>query len=96
LAGRWDLFIAGMEIGPAYTELNDPHIQEAKFRQQLEGAKADDNTFRTLDEDFLRALRVGMPPAGGIGLGIDRLAMLLTGGASLREVIPFPFMRPEA
>ncbi|MEQ9096339.1 MAG: lysine--tRNA ligase [Phycisphaerales bacterium] len=96
LAGRWDLFIAGMEIGPAYTELNDPHIQEAKFRQQLAGAQADDNTFRTLDEDFLRALRVGMPPAGGIGLGIDRLAMLLTGGASLREVIPFPFMRPEA
>lgn len=95
LAGRWDLFIAGMEIGPAYTELNDPHVQEAKFRQQLEGAKSDDNTFRTLDEDFLRALRVGMPPAGGIGLGIDRLAMLLTGGASLREVIPFPFMRPE-
>lgn len=95
LAGRWDLFIAGMEIGPAYTELNDPHVQEAKFRQQLEGAKADDDTFRTLDEDFLRALRVGMPPAGGIGLGIDRLAMLLTGGASLREVIPFPFMRPE-
>ncbi len=96
LAGRWDLFIAGMEIGPAYTELNDPHIQEAKFRQQLQGAAADDNTFRTLDEDFLRALRVGMPPAGGIGLGIDRLAMLLTSGASLREVIPFPFMRPEA
>ncbi|UYV12283.1 MAG: lysine--tRNA ligase [Phycisphaera sp.] len=96
LAGRWDLFIAGMEIGPAYTELNDPHVQEAKFRQQLEGAKSDDDTFRTLDEDFLRALRVGMPPAGGIGLGIDRLAMLLTGGASLREVIPFPFMRPEA
>ncbi len=96
LAGRWDLFIAGMEIGPAYTELNDPEIQEAKFRQQLQGAKADDDTFRTLDEDFLRALRVGMPPAGGIGLGIDRLAMLLTGGASLREVIPFPFMRPEA
>ncbi|MFI4881650.1 MAG: lysine--tRNA ligase, partial [Phycisphaerales bacterium JB064] len=94
LAGRWDLFIAGMEIGPAYTELNDPHVQEAKFRQQLTGAQADDNTFRTLDEDFLRALRVGMPPAGGIGLGIDRLAMLLTGGASLREVIPFPFMRP--
>ena len=96
LAGRWDLFIAGMEIGPAYTELNDPHVQEAKFRQQLTGAQADDHTFRTLDEDFLRALRVGMPPAGGIGLGIDRLAMLLTGGASLREVIPFPFMRPEA
>jgi len=95
LAGRWDLFIAGMEIGPAYTELNDPEVQEAKFRQQLKGAQADDNTFRTLDEDFLRALRVGMPPAGGIGLGIDRIAMLLTGGASLREVIPFPFMRPE-
>ncbi len=96
LAGRWDLFIAGMEIGPAYTELNDPEVQEAKFRQQLKGAQADDDTFRTLDEDFLRALRVGMPPAGGIGLGIDRIAMLLTGGASLREVIPFPFMRPEA
>ncbi|MEO1008771.1 MAG: lysine--tRNA ligase [Planctomycetota bacterium] len=95
VAGRWDLFIAGMEIGPAYTELNDPDVQEAKFREQLAGADDEEDTFRTLDEDFLRALRVGMPPAGGLGLGIDRLAMLLTGAPSIRDVLPFPFMRPE-
>jgi len=95
LAGRWDLFIAGMEIGPAYTELNDPEVQEAKFREQLAGADEDEGTFRTLDADFLRALRVGMPPAGGLGLGIDRLAMLLTGAGTIREAIAFPLMRPE-
>jgi len=92
---RWDLFIAEMEIGPAYTELNDPEVQEQKFRAQLKGADIDEQTFRTLDEDFLNALRVGMPPAGGLGLGIDRIVMLLTGQRSIRDVIPFPFMRPE-
>ncbi|MFI4898027.1 MAG: lysine--tRNA ligase [Phycisphaerales bacterium JB059] len=96
IAERWDLFIAGMEIGPAYTELNDPDIQEAKFREQLSGLDDEESTFRNLDEDFLRALKVGMPPAGGLGLGIDRLAMLMTNSPSIRDVIPFPFMRPEA
>ncbi len=76
LADRADLFIAGMEIAPHYTELNDPDVQEAKFREQLRGMDAEktaeENTFRTMDHDFLRALAVGMPPAGGMGLGIDR------------------------
>jgi len=94
IAQRWDLFIGGMEIGPAYTELNDPDIQEQKFRQQLEGADADEQAFRTFDEDFVQALKVGMPPAGGLGLGIDRIVMLLTNSRTIRDVILFPFMRP--
>ena len=94
LCERWDLFIGEMEIGPAYTELNDPDIQEAKFKEQLAGADDEENTFRSLDEDFLEALRVGMPPAGGLGLGIDRIVMLLTGQRSIRDVILFPLMRP--
>jgi len=95
LAERWDLFIGGMEIGPAYTELNDPDIQEAKFREQLAGVDDEESTFRTYDEDFIEALKVGMPPAGGLGLGIDRIVMLLTGSASIRDVLPFPMMRPR-
>ena len=95
LAERWDLFIAGMEIGPSYTELNDPDIQLAKFTQQLAGADEEASVFRTLDEDFVHALRVGMPPAGGVGLGIDRLVMLLTDSPTIRDVILFPLMRPQ-
>jgi lysyl-tRNA synthetase, class II len=99
LADRADLFIAGMEIAPHYTELNDPDIQEAKFREQLKGMDAEkdaeENTFRTFDEDFIRALKVGMPPAGGMGLGIDRLVMLLTNQRTIRDVVFFPLMRPE-
>ncbi len=95
LCERWDLFIGEMEIGPAYSELNDPDIQESKFKEQLAGADDEENTFRSLDEDFLEALRVGMPPAGGLGLGIDRIVMLLTGQRSIRDVILFPLMRPE-
>lgn len=94
LCERWDLFIGEMEIGPAYTELNDPDIQEAKFKEQLAGADDEESTFRSLDEDFLEALRVGMPPAGGLGLGIDRIVMLMTGQRSIRDVILFPLMRP--
>jgi lysyl-tRNA synthetase class 2 len=100
LADRADLFIAGMEIAPHYTELNDPDVQEAKFREQLRGMDAEktaeENTFRTMDHDFLRALAVGMPPAGGMGLGIDRLVMLLTNQRTIRDVVLFPLMRPEA
>ena len=83
-----------MEIGPAYTELNDPEVQAAKFTEQLSGADEEEQTFRSLDEDFLHALRVGMPPAGGLGLGIDRIMMLLTNSPSIRDVILFPLMRP--
>lgn len=99
LSDRADLFIAGMELAPHYTELNDPDVQERKFREQLkgldEGQTAEENTFRTFDHDFIRALKVGMPPAGGMGLGIDRLVMILTNQRTIRDVILFPLMRPE-
>ncbi len=93
-AERFELFIGGMELANAYTELNNPDIQEEKFRQQLQGINNEDATFRTLDKDFIHALKVGMPPAGGNGIGIDRLVMLLTNQHSIRDVILFPFMRP--
>jgi lysyl-tRNA synthetase, class II len=96
LAERWDLFIGGMEIGPAYTELNDPDIQESKFREQLAGVDDEESTFRNFDDDFINALKVGMPPAGGLGLGIDRLVMLLSDSRTIRDVLPFPMMRPRA
>lgn len=96
LADRWDLFIGGMEIGPAYTELNDPDIQAQKFREQLAGVDDEESTFRSFDEDFVNALKVGMPPAGGLGLGMDRIVMLLGNQRSIRDVLPFPMMRPLA
>ena len=81
-------------IKPAYTELNDPDIQEAKFHQQLKGEGEDEDIFRSMDEDFITALKYGMPPAGGLGIGIDRLIMLLTGAASIRDVVLFPLLKP--
>jgi len=96
LADRADLFIGHMELAPHYTELNDPAVQAEKFREQLAGLDEEESTFRTFDEDFVRALKVGMPPAGGMGLGVDRLVMLLTNQRSIRDVVLFPFMRPEA
>lgn len=96
IAERFELFIGGMEVANAYTELNDPEVQEAKFRQQLAGLDEEESTFRTMDRDFIEALKVGMPPAGGLGVGIDRLIMLLTSQASIRDVILFPLMRPGA
>jgi lysyl-tRNA synthetase class 2 len=95
VADRADLFIGHMELAPHYTELNDPDVQEAKFREQLAGLDAEEATFRTFDADFVRALKVGMPPAGGLGLGIDRLTMLLTNQRTIRDVVLFPMMRPE-
>ena len=84
-----------MEIANAYTELNDPDLQLQRFTEQLDGEDDETAAFRTLDEDFIHALRVGMPPAGGLGLGIDRLVMLLTGNESIRDVILFPLMRSQ-
>jgi len=95
LSYRWELFVADMEIANAYTELNDPDLQLQRFTEQMDGADDEVNAFRSLDEDFIHALRVGMPPAGGLGLGIDRLVMLLTGMESIRDVILFPLMRPQ-
>ncbi len=94
VAERFELFVQGMELANAYTELNDPDLQEELFRTQLAGLKEEDSMAR-MDHDFLRALRYGMPPAGGLGVGIDRLVMLLTGAQSIREVILFPLLRPE-
>ncbi|MEM8738670.1 MAG: amino acid--tRNA ligase-related protein [Planctomycetota bacterium] len=90
-ADVYELAINGVEISPGYTELNDPEVQEANFRGQV----GDDEEKQQIDEDFLEALRVGMPPAGGMGLGIDRLVMMLTGAESIRDVILFPLMKPQ-
>jgi lysyl-tRNA synthetase, class II len=95
VAERFELFIQGMEIANAYTELNDPDLQEQLFKTQLAGQAAEDS-MATMDHDFIRALKHGMPPAGGLGIGIDRLIMLLTNSPSIRDVILFPLLRPEA
>lgn len=94
-AERFELFIGKMEIANAYTELNDPQVQYENFVSQIKGADEDENTFRSLDDDFITALKYGMPPAGGLGIGIDRLVMLLTSATSIRDVILFPQMRPQ-
>jgi lysyl-tRNA synthetase class 2 len=95
VAERFELFIHGMEVANAYTELNDPELQEQLFSKQLEG-QAEEDSMAKMDHDFIRALRHGMPPAGGLGIGIDRLVMLLTNTQTIREVILFPLLRPEA
>jgi lysyl-tRNA synthetase, class II len=94
LAERFELYIQGMELANAYTELNDPLMQEATFQQQLAGLPEEDSMAK-MDEDFVRALRHGMPPAGGLGVGIDRMVMLLTNATTIRDVILFPLLRPE-
>ena len=94
IAERFELYVHGMELANAYTELNDPITQEATFRKQLAGQSEEDSMAK-LDDDFIRALRHGMPPAGGLGVGIDRLVMLLTNTPTIRDVILFPLLRPE-
>jgi lysyl-tRNA synthetase class 2 len=94
IAERFELFIHGMELANAYTELNDPILQETLFRTQLDGM-AEEDSMAKMDHDFVRALRHGMPPAGGLGIGIDRLIMLITDAKSIRDVILFPLLRHE-
>ncbi|MEX0724626.1 MAG: amino acid--tRNA ligase-related protein, partial [Planctomycetaceae bacterium] len=94
VAERFELFVQGMELANAYTELNDPLLQEELFRTQLAGLPEEDSMAK-MDHDFIRALKVGMPPAGGLGIGIDRLVMLLTDTRSIRDVIFFPLLKPE-
>ncbi len=94
IAERFELYVRGMELANAYTELNDPDTQEATFRNQLAGLPEEESMAK-MDEDFVRALRHGMPPAGGLGIGIDRLVMLLTNTQTIRDVILFPLLRPE-
>ncbi len=94
IAERFELYVHGMELANAYTELNDPVTQEQTFRQQLAGLPEEDSMAK-MDDDFVLALRHGMPPAGGLGIGIDRLVMLLTNTQTIRDVILFPLLRPE-
>ncbi|HEX6738005.1 MAG TPA: amino acid--tRNA ligase-related protein, partial [Vicinamibacteria bacterium] len=96
VADRFELFLCGMEVANGFSELNDPLEQRDRFLDQLEQRAGGDAEAHLMDDDYVRALGHGLPPTGGCGVGIDRLAMVLTGSPSIRDVILFPHMRPES